>query len=323
MSISSNDRVLQYQYTYPPATMIFIARCCSVTSISTKGSFILAASARTRIPTCLNVFRRTSTVPAAKLLDFDILKRIKADLTEADVNGDGKIDFEELKLLLNKYHGFSNQQVQDIGELFYVGRAGQSVSHTTFLRGVQHVVANSNYKANPLKFENLDDKRCFVSSKYDTDDSQQFYDIQREFNMALLEYVQQINLRKELGGLEGLKVATDSMYEKAINDDRLSPFFNHASTDLEQVKRHQYNFMKIAFSTNIPKDEEFFQRIRGVHQELIEKMGLSEAHFDVMLNHFISTLSELNVAQDVIDTAVEVIWLFRVCFRHDSNGNVS
>ena len=33
---------------------------------------------------------------------MDILKRIKADLKEADVNHDGRIDFEELKFILKK-----------------------------------------------------------------------------------------------------------------------------------------------------------------------------------------------------------------------------
>eukprot|EP00545_Synedropsis_sp_CCMP1620_P003257 CAMPEP_0119026168 /NCGR_PEP_ID=MMETSP1176-20130426/34993_1 /TAXON_ID=265551 /ORGANISM="Synedropsis recta cf, Strain CCMP1620" /LENGTH=285 /DNA_ID=CAMNT_0006981839 /DNA_START=106 /DNA_END=963 /DNA_ORIENTATION=+ len=274
-----------------------------------------------RLPTFLTLSRRTNFSVPTKLLDFRILKRIKADLTEADVNHDGKIDFEELKLLLNKYHMFSNQQVQEIGELFYVGKAGQSVSHTTFLRGVQHVVAGNSPNENPLQFENLDDKRCFVSKRYDDTNTSgsQFYDIQREFDKALLEYMQQINLGQELGGLEGLKVATDKLYGKAMNDGRLSPFFDHASTDLDQVKQHQYNFMKIAFSKQIPRDEAFFRNIRSVHQELIESKGLNETHFDIMLSHFVSTLSELNVAQDTIDTAVEVMWLFRVCFTHDNN----
>jgi len=87
-------------------------------------------------------FRSSTTTPAKNNMSFSttsttdttapiILKRVKQDLLDADVNHDGRIDFEELKLILSKYSNvFTEKDVETIGELFYVGKGGKSVSHT-------------------------------------------------------------------------------------------------------------------------------------------------------------------------------------------------
>ena len=123
---------------------------------------------------------------------MSIIKRIQQDLVEADVNHDGRIDFEELKLLLAKYPDtFTTQDIERIGDLFFVGQSGSSVRHSTFLRGVQHVMSHrSDSKSNPLHMESLDDKRCWVSP--DEKEEQQFYDVQAEFDQRLSEYVEQV-----------------------------------------------------------------------------------------------------------------------------------
>jgi hemoglobin len=264
------------------------------------------------------------------LLDFAILKKIKADLKEADVNNDGKIDFEELKLILQKYHHcFSDDQVQDISDLFEVGKSGKSVSHTTFLRGVQHVVAYGGgggqhaTTENPLQLQNLDDKSCWITKKGGSNNAH-FHDIQRKFDENLLAYVQQINLLQELGGTEALKVAVDKFYDAAMQDERILPFFQKANVDVQRLKNHQHNFMRIAFSKKIPSsiittgdDALFVKKVQHAHKHLMEQYGLNETHFDIMMEHFCDTLKELSVPQSTIDTSVEVLWMFRVCFIHD------
>lgn len=68
----------------------------------------------------------------------DIVRKIKAELIEADVNSDGKIDSEELKIILKKHSDvFSDRDVLDIADLFYTGRGGASVSHETFLAAIE------------------------------------------------------------------------------------------------------------------------------------------------------------------------------------------
>lgn len=92
-------------------------------------------------------FRALSTdaapsVDTAKEVEIaKIVRKIKADLTEADVNKDGRIDSEELKLILKKYPGtFGDADVINIGELFYTARGGESVSHERFMSAISNAI---------------------------------------------------------------------------------------------------------------------------------------------------------------------------------------
>jgi truncated hemoglobin YjbI len=263
-----------------------------------------------------------SNSPSSPPLPFSILKRIQADLKEADVNGDGRIDFEELKLILSKYpRSFSFSEIEQIGELFYVGRSGQSVRHTTFLRGVQHVLMQQEQQpakdANPLQLESLDDNRCWVSPPEATVEfTEQLYDIQAQFEQSLLEYVKQVQLLDELGGPEALERVSNVFFQRVVQDETLRRFFvgKDGNNMMERLKRHPYNFMQVAFQ--LPDNHKSFaKRIQRLHQPLIRDKGLNRGHFDIMMKHFVSTLKdEGSLTQDTIDTATEVLYLFRDCF---------
>lgn len=282
----------------------------------------------------------SSSSSTASLLPFSTLKRIKAELKEADVNGDGRIDFEELKQLLNKYpFSFTPSQIEQIGELFYVGKSGQSVPHLTFLRGIQHIIMqesnsssssdgdshatanNSETISNPLQLTSLDDNRCWVSPAEAEDTSgQQLYDIQAQFEKSLLTYVREVRLLETLGGPKVLEQVSEQFYQRVVQDPRLEIFF--VGQDMKRLKGHPYNFMRIAFaagssSKSSDDDPELpnARKIQHAHRRLIREKGLNETHFDMMLEHFVATLKEdTTVAQDVIDTATEVIYLYRDSF---------
>jgi hypothetical protein len=132
-------------------------------------------------------------VTPPSLLSRDVIRSIKQDLVEADVNGDGRICFEELKWMLHKhkhkhkYDSFSKQDIDEIGEMFFVGTSGQSLNHTTFLRGVQHAATQGDPQESPLQLESVDDQRCWVG-KEDTHGA--LYNIQQEFDLQLLKYIE-------------------------------------------------------------------------------------------------------------------------------------
>lgn len=133
------------------------------------------------------------------MVAMDVVKRIKQDLVDADVNHDQRVDFEELKLILGKYSNvFSEDDVQAIGELFFVGKGGKSVTHTTFLRGMLHTASADTASENPLGLESCSDERCFVSGQ---DDGREFYNTQQEFDKHLFKYIQELVERKSTNGI--------------------------------------------------------------------------------------------------------------------------
>lgn len=81
----------------------------------------------------------TNKVP----LDADLLEKMKKDLVLADVNKDGRIDAEELKIILKKYPDtFSDIDVVKITDLFFVAKGGESVSHEQFINAISVAMGN-------------------------------------------------------------------------------------------------------------------------------------------------------------------------------------
>lgn len=88
-----------------------------------------------------------------RALDMSVVTRIKEELKEVDVNFDGRLDSEELKQLLRK-HGdfFTDEEIVELGELYYVAKAGGSVRFDNFIEAVDRVSERS-VMANNVKLE--------------------------------------------------------------------------------------------------------------------------------------------------------------------------
>jgi demethoxyubiquinone hydroxylase (CLK1/Coq7/Cat5 family) len=83
-------------------------------------------------------------------LDMSVVRQIKAELMAVDVNSDGRIDAGELKELLRKHHNaFTDNEIVEIGDLYYAGKAGAggSVSFDRFIEAVDRAAALSPNKA--------------------------------------------------------------------------------------------------------------------------------------------------------------------------------
>lgn len=117
-------------------------------------------------------------------------------------------------------------------------------------------------------------------------------------------------LLDRLGGKAALKAAVDEFYARLVRDHGLLPFF--VGVNVEQLKKHQYNFMSTAF-TKIPEGMNIAGIIKEKHARLFE-MGLSEYHFDLVASHFVATLQYLKVEPSVIDEAAGVILPLRPTF---------
>jgi Alternative oxidase len=72
-------------------------------------------------------------------LDKSLMSQIKAELKSVDANSDGRIDAYEFKELLRKHNAaFTDEEILEISELFYAGKAGGSVSFERFLQAVDY-----------------------------------------------------------------------------------------------------------------------------------------------------------------------------------------
>jgi hypothetical protein len=70
----------------------------------------------------------------------ELIRRIKSDLIEADVNKDGRLDSDELKLILKKYSDtFTDAEINELGELFYLGKGGESISHERYVMSIVYL----------------------------------------------------------------------------------------------------------------------------------------------------------------------------------------
>ncbi len=109
-------------------------------------------------------------------------------------------------------------------------------------------------------------------------------------------------LYEKLGGEAAINLAVDKFYEKVLADERVQHFF--AQTDMQKQKEHQKAFMTYAFGGTAQWSG---RTMRNAHKELVEKMGLTDVHFDAIAEDLVASLVELEVPQELIDEVVQVV----------------
>jgi len=119
-------------------------------------------------------------------------------------------------------------------------------------------------------------------------------------------------LVEKIGGQKVLRDAVDKFYSRLVTDPRLASFFEHANLTI--LKWHQFNIMSIAF-THVPYDNfDVNELILTKHRWLFEDYGLNETHYDIVLEHFHNTLSELGVGEATIQEAQSTVTPLREVF---------
>ena len=110
------------------------------------------------------------------------------------------------------------------------------------------------------------------------------------------------SLYERIGGTDMVEAIVDKFYDKVLIDDRLKYFFK--DTDMEKLSSHQKLFIIYIFggaSSYVGKNT------RDAHKNLVDNMGLSDEHFDAMIQDLETTLTELNVPGDLIAEATEKV----------------
>ena len=103
------------------------------------------------------------------------------------------------------------------------------------------------------------------------------------------------SLFERIGGDAAVDAAVDRFYEIVLADDRIKHFF--VGADLARLNQHQRLFLKYAFGglPNFPG-----RAMRAAHERLVRDMGLSDVHFDAVLEDLARALRDLGVSEEMI-----------------------
>ena len=109
-----------------------------------------------------------------------------------------------------------------------------------------------------------------------------------------------MSLYDEIGGEAAVNAAVDLFYKKVMADPLLEPFFE--GIDMASLHRKQKGFFTSLFKAEAKGVEEYMRR---VHKRLVDEKGLSDDHFNAVAGHLNTTLVELSVKPELVDTIME------------------
>ena len=114
--------------------------------------------------------------------------------------------------------------------------------------------------------------------------------------------LQDIPLYHRVGGDKAMEVAVDLFYRKVLADESVGRFFEDVDIDSQRLK--QKNFLSMAFGGPYQFSG---QDLRKSHKHLVERLGLTEQHFDRVLALFGETLAELNISEKERNGMLEIL----------------
>lgn len=111
---------------------------------------------------------------------------------------------------------------------------------------------------------------------------------------------QTATLYDRLGGAPAITAAAELFYRKVLSDDRIAHFFD--DVDMERQVAKQAAFLAMALGG---PNAYTGQDLRAAHAGLVAR-GLSDVHFDAVLENLAATLQELGVAKAEIAEAAGI-----------------
>lgn len=109
------------------------------------------------------------------------------------------------------------------------------------------------------------------------------------------------SLYQKLGGEAAVDAAVDIFYRKVLQDESINPFFK--KTNMQRQIAKQKSFLTMAFGG---PNNYTGENMRKAHAHLV-KQGLNDNHFDAVAGHLHTTLTELNVATDLIAEVMTIV----------------
>jgi hemoglobin len=100
----------------------------------------------------------------------------------------------------------------------------------------------------------------------------------------------ELSLYEQIGGERAVEAAVEIFYRRVNADPLLQSFF--AGRDMKRLTAMQRGFLTLAFGgPNLYTG----RGMRSAHAPLVQR-GLSDAHFDAVLDHLDATLEEMGVS---------------------------
>jgi len=109
------------------------------------------------------------TTQSFRALNPDVVAMIRDEFETVDANHDGKIDAQELKTLLRRHKDiFSEAEILEIAELYYVGKSGRSVPFDDLLIAIDNTLTSPRNHGNNRRARNaLGVGNCAAEYYYD------------------------------------------------------------------------------------------------------------------------------------------------------------
>lgn len=103
------------------------------------------------------------------------------------------------------------------------------------------------------------------------------------------------SLLQRIGGPAALDLAVEKFYDRVLQDERIRHFF--AQTDMKAQRAHQKAFLAYALGG---APDYGGRAMRAAHGPLVEKLGLTDVHFDAVVENLGLTLRELGVPESLV-----------------------
>ncbi|MGY6217792.1 globin domain-containing protein [Methylolobus aquaticus] len=118
--------------------------------------------------------------------------------------------------------------------------------------------------------------------------------------------LQEIPLYDRIGGDKAMEVLVDDFYRRVLKDDFVGRFFEDVDMEAQHLK--QKSFLAMAFGGPYPYSG---KDLRSVHKRLIDELGLTDAHFDRVLQHFRDTVIAAQLPEPEVNGLCEILEGFR------------
>jgi truncated hemoglobin YjbI len=118
--------------------------------------------------------------------------------------------------------------------------------------------------------------------------------------------LQELSLYERVGGDQAMEKAVDLFYRKVLQDELVGKFFE--DVDMEGQRLKQKSFLAMAFGGPYQytgKD------LREVHKRMVDDLGLTDVHFDRVIQYFRESVQELLLPEPEMEKMCEILETFR------------